>query len=95
MISAHNLVIGTPYIDIGGHAVLRILEDPSVVCKIHFIKRGWLSKDEFKLEGDVQYVPAKKSKKKDKELLLYKVHGNWNSQIYVSQYKNGVLDPST
>mmetsp|Transcript_42118 Transcript_42118/g.64591 ORF Transcript_42118/g.64591 Transcript_42118/m.64591 type:complete len:143 (-) Transcript_42118:248-676(-) len=92
VLSAHNLIIGTLYIDIGGTAKLRIVEKPEYETNIKYTRRGWLSKEEFKLEGDtVRVVPGSK-----KGEPLYKTHGNWNSKIYVSKYNGGkVPDPDT
>ena len=61
-------------------------------CELNFTRRGWLSKDEFKVEGDVFRVTNDKKAKKNKENSLFKVHGNWNSKIFVTQYKQGKLD---
>jgi len=55
-ISAHNLVVGTLYLDMGGAGRIRILEKPEYEAKIKYFRRGWLSKDEFKLNGDVTRV---------------------------------------
>ena len=53
------MIIGTPYIDIGGTAKVRIL-DTDLNCQLKFTKRGWLSKDEFKVEGEVTKGVGKK-----------------------------------
>jgi hypothetical protein len=81
--SAHNLIIGTPYIDLGGSSSIRIIEKPTYECQLKYIKRGWISKDEFKVEGDVLQNGIK----------LYKIHGHWNSKVFISPYKeNGKVD---
>jgi hypothetical protein len=42
-LSFHNLVVGTPYIDIEGTATLRDLKNPEKYATIKFHKRGWTS----------------------------------------------------
>jgi len=59
------MIIGTPYVDIGGTGHIRILGDSDLKCQIHYTKRGWLSKDEFKCEGEVVRTNTGKSKKND------------------------------
>ena len=88
-LSAHNLIIGTPYVDIGGTAVLRTLGDDDHLCHLNFIKRGWMSKEEFKVEGEVKRTTKKK------EATLYKVYGNWNSKIFVAKCKNEAVVPNS
>lgn len=57
---------------------------------MHFHKRGWFSKDEFKVEGEVVRNSTKKKKHAEP---LYKIHGNWNSKIFVTPYdSNGKLE---
>jgi hypothetical protein len=86
-LSVHNLVIGTTYLDIGGTSTINLIQNPELKCQLRYTKRGWLSKDEFKVEGEVSRV-SKSSKKSE---LLYKISGNWNSKIYVTPYENGTL----
>ena len=96
-ISVHNIIIGTSYIDIGGTGSCRLLGNKELKCTIHFTKKGWLSKDEYKCEGEVVKinVDAKGKSKKSDNQLLYKINGNWNNQISVSKYVNGKVDEST
>ena len=86
-LSVHNLIIGTTYIDLGGKSDVRILENDELKSTLRYTKRGWLSKEEFKVEGEV--VSGKG--KKDTEL-LYKMHGNWNSKIHLSPFVKGKAD---
>jgi hypothetical protein len=51
--SAHNLVIGTLYIDIGETMTVTNLMRPNEKCTVKFERRGWLSKEAFKLTGEV------------------------------------------
>ena len=91
-LSAHNLIIGTPYVDIGGTSRIRLLGS-DLTCQLRFTKRGWLSRDEFKVEGEVTRGGGKK---KGSGPPLYKVHGHWNSKIYVAACdEKGKVDEST
>ena len=72
------MIIGTPYLDVGGSCKVALLGNDQLKSKIKFHKKGWLARDAHKVEGSVT-----KGKKKDQEV-LYKVHGNWNSKIYIN-----------
>ena len=87
IVYAQNIIIGTPYIDIGGDCVVKSLGKNSLNCLLKFHLRGWLSSEEFKVEGDVinRSLP-----KKDQH--LFKIHGNWNKKISISKYENGKVD---
>ena len=43
MISAHNLVIGTMYIDIGETMTVINTKNPNQICEVNFQRRGWFS----------------------------------------------------
>lgn len=62
--SVHNLIIGSPYVDIGGGMKVNLVQwgegvkggSPVEYCAaIRFTKRGWFSKEEFKVEGEVYH----------------------------------------
>jgi hypothetical protein len=89
VLSLHNLIIGTTYLDIGGSSTVNLIGSEDLKCSLKFTKRGWLSKDEYKVEGEVSRVTSSK-----KNELLYKIHGNWNSKIYVTPYEKGSLNNS-
>eukprot|EP00350_Pseudokeronopsis_sp_OXSARD2_P007191 CAMPEP_0170551834 /NCGR_PEP_ID=MMETSP0211-20121228/9832_1 /TAXON_ID=311385 /ORGANISM="Pseudokeronopsis sp., Strain OXSARD2" /LENGTH=86 /DNA_ID=CAMNT_0010859249 /DNA_START=492 /DNA_END=749 /DNA_ORIENTATION=+ len=40
-ISAHNLVFGEMYIDVGGESTVENLSRPSQTCKLTYHKKGW------------------------------------------------------
>ena len=42
VLSVHNLVMGTPYIDMGGTTKHRIIGHPELECTLKFTKKGWL-----------------------------------------------------
>ena len=52
-VGAHNLVIGTPYMDIGGISNIRLLNNDDIHGKIKYIKRGMFSKEVCKIEGEI------------------------------------------
>jgi hypothetical protein len=52
-LSVHNLIVGTMYLDMGGTMKVRILENPNLHCVVNFHKRGWMSKDIAKCDGEV------------------------------------------
>lgn len=97
-VSAHNLIIGTPYADLGGTAKVREVSNPDYECQVRYHRRGWMSKEEFKCEGEVFCKSSPKFKKGE---LIYKIHGNWNSKVFVSKFlpgqevgsKNAQIDP--
>ena len=49
-------------------------------CELKYTKKGWLSKDVCKVEGDVIKYKDKNDKKGEK---LYCIHGNWNQAIFI------------
>jgi len=75
-LSAHNLIIGTPYIDIGGTSKVRLVGKDELEINLRWTKRGWLSKEEFKVEGELTRQTGKGKKGTE---YLYKISGNWNS----------------
>lgn len=40
-ISVHNLIIGTPYVDLGGKSCIRNLNIADEHCELEFYHRGW------------------------------------------------------
>jgi hypothetical protein len=57
LMSVHNLIVGKMYIDIGDTMTVKkvpitkslILGDEEVSCSINFTRRGWFTKEEFKI----------------------------------------------
>ena len=80
-VSVHNLIIGTMYTDLGGSSSIRLMNNPNLECNIKYTKRGWLSKDTFKVEGEVIEYQDKDHKKSK---IHYKIHGNWNKKVYIT-----------
>ena len=46
--------------DIGGTMKIRVIGNEELECQVRFIKRGWFSKEAFKLEGEVTRTVGKK-----------------------------------
>lgn len=98
VMSAHNLVIGTAYVDIG--ETMRVLNlTTKDYAEIRFTRRSWFSKEEFKLEGevykateaskaDIMGKPTKNLEQlidKKKMEKVYQICGNWNDKIYLQK----------
>ena len=92
-VSVHNLIIGTMYTDIGGGASVRLLGNQDLDCQLRYTKRGWLSKETFKVEGEVvEYLDKERKKSRS----LYKIFGNWNSKVYIAKVNDqGGVDEGT
>jgi hypothetical protein len=79
-LSAHNLVFGTPYLDIGEKAVVSRIRDENGeedVYKMQFIitftRRGWFNdNDNFKCEGELTL---------NNQITGLKVTGKWNESL--------------
>lgn len=83
-LSFHNLVVGTPYIDIEGTATLRDLKNPEKYATIKFHKRGWTSQtNNFKVEGFVY---------RTKDDLAYTFTGKWNDHLALTDCATGETD---
>ena len=74
-LSAHNLVIGQLYVDIGDTMTVVNNNKPNLKCEIKYERRGWFSDEAFKLQGE-SFVTEGKSKS-----VHYRIEGNWNSKI--------------
>jgi len=53
VVSAHNIIIGKLYIDIGGTASTRIIGNNNLKSEVRYTKKGWFTKEEYKFVGDV------------------------------------------
>ena len=87
-VSTHNIVIGTMYNDIGGKSIIRSLTNKNLKCELKYTKRGWFATENYKVEGDV--TSYENNSKKGSP--LFRIHGNWNSKVYISPYVNGKPD---
>ena len=66
VLSVHNLVVGTMYIDVGGTMKAQLMPSKEGTvggsvcpyqCTLRMTKKGWFSKEEFKVEGEVTHQP--------------------------------------
>jgi hypothetical protein len=80
-LSFHNLVVGSPYVDIEGTATLRDLKNPEKYAIIKFHKRGWTSAaNNFKVEGFVY---------RGKDDLAFSFAGKWNDHLVLTDCATG------
>lgn len=77
-VTVNNLIIGTPYIDIGGKQVITNKKNGDY-CIMEFYKKGWTGTG-YKCEGEV--FNAKKQ-------LMYKIEGKWSEQLTLINVKTG------
>ena len=75
--------------DIGGTMKIRLIGNEELDCQIRFIKRGWFSREAYKLEGEVTRMVGKKIQ------YLHKITGNWDSKIYLTDYFKDSFDPKS
>lgn len=70
VLSAHNLILAAPYIDIGGNAFLKNLTTGEYAI-LEFQKRPWIGLG-YKVNGDI--FDSQKN-------IVYKLDGRWNKEI--------------
>lgn len=80
VVSAHNLIVGTMYMDIGGESVIKNCSESNLYCTLNYHKRQWLTKNPCQVDGDVCRQQGKKIVK------LYKIQGYWNTQVFIYKY---------
>ena len=80
-ISAHNLVIGTPYLDLGGTSTIKNMQKPNEHCVLEFHKRGWSESSYFKLDGEIYNTGTKKSSP------VYRIEGKWSESAVLINEK--------
>jgi hypothetical protein len=81
-ISAHNLIIGTPYLDLGGTSVITNLNRPKEVCHLEFHKRGWSESSYFKVDGEIYAGGGAK-----KDPVVYRLEGKWSENVHLINEK--------
>jgi hypothetical protein len=69
------------YLDIGGGSKVRNVNEPSLEVNLRWTKRGFFTKEEFKVEGEVCRTIGKKQE------ILYKISGNWNNEVSICKYE--------
>lgn len=60
------------YIDIGDTMTIINQNRPNEKCEVRFERRGWFSKEQFKLVGEAYLLEGKTKK------IMYNIEGNWN-----------------
>lgn len=86
VMSAHNLVIGSMYVDVGETMTVRKVDQiDSEIATINFTRRGWFGKEAFKCDGEVTVFDIKTSARK----VVYSIYGNWNNEIYIRAVSAG------
>jgi hypothetical protein len=101
VMSAHNLVIGRMYVDVGDAMVIRKVAKPDgtkvvdkdELCELNFTRSGLFTKQEFKVEGEVTLYDEETFSRKS----VIKIHGNWNNTVYMRKMVDGkpVGEPET
>ncbi len=81
-ISAHNLVIGTPYLDLGGTSTIKNLSKPNEYCNLEFHKRGWSESSYYKVEGEIFNNGNGK-----KGSPVYRIEGKWSESAVLINEK--------
>ena len=80
-ISVHNLIIGTPYLDVGGRAYMRNLKCPKEqYVEITFFKRNWSGDNNFRVTASVFSAPGK---------IAYRIEGRWNDEVFLMDANTG------
>ncbi|CDW74380.1 oxysterol-binding protein [Stylonychia lemnae] len=80
VVSAHNLIIGTPYVDLGGKSIIRNCSREGEYCELEFHKRGWSASSAFKLDGEVF---------NSRKEVIYKIEGKWSERVNLINNKTG------
>ena len=83
-ISAHNLIIGTPYLDLSGKSTIKNMMRPGEYCELEFYKRGWSASSYFRVEGEIFAAGGGK-----KDPATYKVESRWNESTTIINLKTG------
>jgi hypothetical protein len=84
ILSVHNLIIGSPYLDAQGRGYIRNMACPNEqYVDIEFHKRGWSKSNYFKVDGNVYFA---------KDQVAYKIEGRWNESMFLIDCKTGVRE---
>lgn len=80
-ISVHNLIIGTPYLDVGGKHFVRNAACPKdQYVEIDYFKKGWSSENQFKVTATVCKAPGQAA---------YKIEGRWSESLTLTNLETG------
>jgi|LauGreDrversion4_2_1035121.scaffolds.fasta_scaffold245760_3 CRISPR/Cas system CMR-associated protein Cmr3 (group 5 of RAMP superfamily) len=86
-ISAHNLIIGKPYLDLGGESTIKNMQRPGEICKLEFHKRGWSESTYYKVDGEIFKNGGGK-----KDQAIYKIDAKWNKSATLTNCATGVSE---
>ncbi len=81
-ISAHNLIIGTMYMDLGGTSTIKNLSRPNEICQLEFHTRGWSQSSYYRVDGEIFANGGQK-----KEVPVYRLEGKWNESFWMINEK--------
>lgn len=89
VLSAHNLVFGHPYADIGGEMIIRKVERPDgskapdngEECVLNFTRSSVFQAQTFEVKGEVTQGHFGKQKR------VIKIFGHWNDKVYMQEVK--------
>jgi hypothetical protein len=79
-ITAHNLIVGTPYFDLKGDGFIKNLDKPNEYCQLSFHERGWNKSNHFKVDGEIYAGNYE---------LMYKIDAKWNQYAAIINVKTG------
>jgi hypothetical protein len=84
--NVHNLILGTPYIDVSDKSTVRNLDkEKGEYGVLRYYERGWNSSSHFRVEGEV-YTGATGGSKGE---IVYKIEGRWNESATLINVKTG------
>jgi hypothetical protein len=79
VMSAHNLIIGQVYVDIGGKCYINNLNNKEKIV-INLYKRGWTGKTAYKFVADIY---------NNRGIVVYKLEGRWDKECYLVDLNTG------
>ena len=82
--SIHNLIIGTPYLEVSGKAYLYNKACPKErYAEIEYFKRGWSESSYHKLQGSVYSAPGQ---------VAYRIEGRYSKTVNLINAKTGEVE---
>ena len=82
--SIHNLIIGTPYLEVQGKAYLLNCAKPKEqYAELEYFKRGWSESTYHRVIGSVYSAPGQ---------VAYKIEGRWSDTVTLTNAKTGAVE---
>lgn len=79
--NVHNLIIGTPYLDVDFKSEVRnVANRDTNFAQVQFFKRGWSATSYHRVEGQVYSAPGQ---------IAYKLEGKWSDKVFLIDEKTG------